>query len=1009
MANATILDNTFQTLGNLAFYDGWHPNYFYFNTLKSYSVPHKNGWNPDPATASVAAQAEADAIAKMHLGGRSQEEATQEMENRFLQITNLLTSAYNYEINNEMDYFKQKYEELSKLFTKEEITTIQPLAELFDMFKPATGTAYLSQSIKGIDYQKFITLINVLLQGVNNTKAVAKYEAKRIIDLDKTMQDVLHSRGAQAAGLKKRDKLDTIAQSEAAIRAEARLKKEWETEYVLNHRLTQKTKKLVKRRMKNQETGKMEMRTIEAEVYNVFGGATFDREVQETVDTVVARWATQVIKQVVNDQAMIKQMANYLQANYAKVHTFHELEDEIQQKIILAIQQYGMEHLENLLVNQVMRKIGKKGTKDIVNKIVENSKIFDTVTSYDISSSVLQNNKYGQKGKRLKAFQGITTTQQMWQNSSEQLYDAMSEFISILEKSNETHPLTEEQSTLKTVLSQSGAHYLQRHKDMDHLIKRLQKLQKEIDKKQKDYEKQLITLAEDEEGNTTNRLNTEGFMLDSDSEIQIDFIIVDGKVTVNMGQLNSALQSSADFNRFGFKEFNPQSLRTAIASLKRRASMRLQRELEYGIQIAINNKQFKLTPQQLFNRVKQGLQNLKISVTGPTLSEMAAGIQFRQSGGDLIIDWAGTANGKNDMVTITIRSNDVAKSIDLTGVNDILVKKITNVFAPKLEQARKEFLEEWNYEIEDTVKKNTFGHHKDKYSKISEAFIKKPKDISSWNEKLQIKYKKMYAAWEQYKKALQKAEVDDDKIESLRHHFLNTLADSFYISTTVKTFKTYQNNLGFVGGSLGANLDEQLSRIADIFQSAGLPIDDLEWLKFAIINCSPLSIMKETNKNLIEDYLGSLMAFALFDEGSAEGKIVNQFVNQIKNSKQVGSNQASILHLYRVNGIYVPGSYVLKKVLDSIQHEIIPQIEAVPHVVTQGAGITIINGASTSFIPNRPISKYLHNTDELDTNAWATTGTAIEDTVQLKILFLAGLLDIVNSINAEMSNIEFPA
>jgi len=51
--------------------------------------------------------------------------------------------------------------------------------------------------------------------------------------------------------------------------------------------------------------------------------------------------------------------------------------------------------------------------------------------------------------------------------------------------------------------------------------------------------------------------------------------------------------------------------------------------------------------------------------------------------------------------------------------------------------------------------------------------------------------------------------------------------------------------------------------------------DDLKWLRSAILNCSPVSIVKEKNKNLIEDYLGSVAALALFDEGGAEAKIVS--------------------------------------------------------------------------------------------------------------------------------------
>jgi len=49
----------------------------------------------------------------------------------------------------------------------------------------------------------------------------------------------------------------------------------------------------------------------------------------------------------------------------------------------------------------------------------------------------------------------------------------------------------------------------------------------------------------------------------------------------------------------------------------------------------------------------------------------------------------------------------------------------------------------------------------------------------------------------------------------------------------------------------------------------------MNWLYTAIINCSPVSLIGEKHKNIIEDYLGALAAFALFDEGSAEAKIIH--------------------------------------------------------------------------------------------------------------------------------------
>jgi hypothetical protein len=63
-----------------------------------------------------------------------------------------------------------------------------------------------------------------------------------------------------------------------------------------------------------------------------------------------------------------------------------------------------------------------------------------------------------------------------------------------------------------------------------------------------------------------------------------------------------------------------------------------------------------------------------------------------------------------------------------------------------------------------------------------------------------------------------------------------------------------------------------------LFESAGVPFEkgDAEWLERAVINCSPVSIIGEKNKHIIEDYLGAMAAFALFDEGGAEAKIIEK-------------------------------------------------------------------------------------------------------------------------------------
>ena len=73
--------------------------------------------------------------------------------------------------------------------------------------------------------------------------------------------------------------------------------------------------------------------------------------------------------------------------------------------------------------------------------------------------------------------------------------------------------------------------------------------------------------------------------------------------------------------------------------------------------------------------------------------------------------------------------------------------------------------------------------------------------------------------------------------------------------------------------------------------------------------------------------------------------------------------------------------------------------------MTRGAGITIINKTTEAVIPNRPIYSFYGPPDK---NAWSVAGERAKEKIELKIIFLAGLLDIVNSINKTLENVEIP-
>ena len=55
-------------------------------------------------------------------------------------------------------------------------------------------------------------------------------------------------------------------------------------------------------------------------------------------------------------------------------------------------------------------------------------------------------------------------------------------------------------------------------------------------------------------------------------------------------------------------------------------------------------------------------------------------------------------------------------------------------------------------------------------------------------------------------------------------------------------------------------------------------------------------------------------------------------------------------------------------------------------------------------VENRPIQ----STENPKKSVWTITGQKVADSIDIQILFLAGLLDIVKGINESLGNIELP-
>jgi len=129
-------------------------------------------------------------------------------------------------------------------------------------------------------------------------------------------------------------------------------------------------------------------------------------------------------------------------------------------------------------------------------------------------------------------------------------------------------------------------------------------------------------------------------------------------------------------------------------------------------------------------------------------------------------------------------------------------------------------------------------------------------------------------------------------------------------------------------------------------------------------------------------------------------------INGIMNNLKRGYTTPNILHLYAVNSIYVPGSYVLSKVLEELK-ACAKNAYTAYESQRKGATIAIINPMTDVNVPNR--GSKIDTNNPPDRDPWGTVADEAAHKVKLKVLFLAGLLDIARDIEKTLSSIQLPA
>ena len=945
--NKKIETNTFATYRNLLYYPEQPDRLFFFASLNVDNKNIQKGTGNDQYRIA-AKHVYQEGIQYLTSNALTNStglltKGSNEYFQKIEQIKQFLEVAIETERANQIAYFNNIINEIKHKFQNK--TMPESIQELLQFFTNLTK----SQSF---DYQGYILYINKLLQDTEtekNTQSLISYERKRLQQVIQATQDARF----KIARTKRKEKepLDAKHINISLWRAQQDIK----AKYLNTHKLT---------------TTKKNLTQIEKQVNNSMS------KISPPVGSVIARFASSILPEVFASTNIRNEILNILGTMNIPQNT---REQQVKNAIITHLLAWARKHM-SVVLEQTREAIPiLKIEQEIVNDIQTNDML------YNFQIDNLPANLGKKSG--LKFFQNAGLTQATRQG--EGLYEAVKKFALEIDSINPNEITAEQQQVIKTLgIGRNG-----RNSKLLNKITRLQQMQIQILKK--------FEQVEDKTEPLTISLNEIERMLKpntkkNNNSITIQLTIKNGQIVLDGSEGSQQLIKLLKNNKyFSKKTISSQTLDAFLRSLKGQASRIFRDELNKNVVQKGETKLLKL--------LEQHLNKIEVSLRGSTIDELCAGLQLIQkNNGELELYFGGSHNDKDDFVTITVDPGIKQLTRTLTiACKDLYRTNLSNSLQQMYNQKQRfaQIFQQQFVQDMQNLKTNSAGYHdyKTKADKFFERYAQHIQNVDNAYKEFQDTIKKN----KKLKALLDKAEQDrtkqEQKIVRIIQEIKEKITNTIYRSDTMKTYTQYQNRIGFIGGSIGTNLQQQLNSINSLFEEQGIGLfpDELSLLESLIINTSYYSIIGKQYKGVIEKYLSAVAAFALFDEGGAEIEILKDKIT----TKVQKKNSPKILHLYRLNSIYFPGSYILQETLKGVL-----QLGKFMTINTHGARVTINNPINYNIIPNRPWKLG----DPINTHPWQQVSQYAQKNVQLQITFLSGMIQILKNLQNRMQNIVIP-
>lgn len=205
------------------------------------------------------------------------------------------------------------------------------------------------------------------------------------------------------------------------------------------------------------------------------------------------------------------------------------------------------------------------------------------------------------------------------------------------------------------------------------------------------------------------------------------------------------------------------------------------------------------------------------------------------------------------------------------------------------------------------------------------------------------------------------------------------IKDSFILHTSAKDYYSTATDefKGFKGGTYqGLQIFDSLEALA----GAGFGEADIQWLKACAVNTSK-SAIGASIKSSLEEYISIFATMLLFDDGVT---IAKETVAKAQSSFQ----PVSVLHLFNLNGFYVPSSYLLRELHTRLTNAVnnLPANKIVKAKIEPGA------------INFQDELDYLSINYVFQAERWRAIRNIQINAMSVKIYFLRNFMDILNEL-----------